>query len=434
MEFFDTLQRRASTNLRSFFRPADTTQRNMRNVLLDGVGVGLVNGIATFLPVFLVRLNASSFLIGLLTALPALAGMLLALPIGRLLEGRRNIVPWYTGARQAGFAAYLLIGLAPFVLPRDWVPVAVIIIWAMATVPQTMLNVAFTVVMGAVAGPDKRYLLMSRRWSILGLTTACSVALCGWVLNQFSFPLNYQLIFIGSFIGGVLSFAFASKIDIPDNLPLEKPVERLPRRQRIRENVAALRENAAYSRFVGSQMIFRFGMGLGMPLFPLYWVRELNATDAWIGVINTTASAVLLVAYFFWSAVTRRRGAGLVLRICTLGVAVYPLVTALTKTAAPLPIYAGVANLFIAGIDLVLFDILLGTSPKQHTASYVALYQLTTYMALFFGPLFGTALADTFGFTPALIVASTLRFAGLALFVLFDVGAVRGDGEQENAL
>lgn len=419
---FDSFQRQSVNLFRWVFAPADVQQRNTRNVLIDGVGVGLVNGIATFLPIFLVRLGASSFLVGLLTSLPALAGMLLALPIGRFLERRRNIVPWYTSSRMAGFAAYLVIGLAPFVVPQQAVPIVIILIWAFATIPQTTLNVAFTVVMGAVAGPDRRYYLMSRRWSILGATTAVSVALCGWVLDKVAFPFNYQVVFIGSFVGGVLSFAFASRITIPDNEP-PAAAEPLGWRERVAESVAALRENAPYSRFLASQFVFRFGMGLGMPLFPLYWVRELHATDAWIGVINTVASAVLLIAYFIWSSLTRKRGAGLVLRICTFGIACYPLLTALTKSATPLPVYAGFANLFVAGIDLVLFDILLGTAPKHHTASYVALYQLTNYVALFFGPFFGTSLSDTIGYMPALIFAAGLRFAGLAMFIFFDVGA-----------
>lgn len=421
MQLFDTIERYARSTFKAIFQPADTQQRNIRNVLLDGVGVGLVNGVATFLSIFLVRLNASSFQVGLLTALPALAGMLLALPIGRLLERQRNIVPWYTGSRMVGFAAYLLIGLAPFLLPRDRLAFVVIAIWALATVPQTMLNIAFTVVMGAVAGPSRRYYLMSRRWSILGVTTAVSVALCGWVLNQLPFPFNYQVIFIGSFLGGVLSFAFASQITIPDNPPPER-TEARGWRARIAETATALGKHPAYTRFVISQFVFRLGMGVGMPLFPLYWVRVLNASDAWIGVINTVSSAVLLIAYFIWSSLTQRRGASLVLRICSFGIACYPLVTALTTASAPLPLYAAFANLFLAGIDLVLFDILLGTSPKLHTASFVALYQLTTYIALFFGPFLGTMLADALGFTPALLFAAALRFAGLAMFVMFGVG------------
>src|SRR5262245_23388329 len=80
-------------------RPANAQERNVRNVLIDGIGVGLVTGVSTFLSVFLVRLGASPFLVGLLTSMPALTGIFLAIPIGRLLERQRNIVPWYSRAR-----------------------------------------------------------------------------------------------------------------------------------------------------------------------------------------------------------------------------------------------------------------------------------------------------------------------------------------------
>ena len=45
-------------------------------------------------------------------------------------------------------------------------PAIYIAIWAIATVPQAVVNVAFTMVMSAVAGPNQRYYLMSRRWSM----------------------------------------------------------------------------------------------------------------------------------------------------------------------------------------------------------------------------------------------------------------------------
>ncbi|KPV52496.1 MFS transporter, partial [Kouleothrix aurantiaca] len=208
-------------NFRTLLRPTNLEQRNIRNVLIDGIGVGIVSGVATFLSVFLVRLGASSFLVGLLTAMPALTGIILALPVGQLLERQRNVVPWYSRARVWVLGSYAITGMMPFLFPLELVPVPIIAIWAIATVPQTIVNVAFTIVMGAVAGPDRRYYLMSRRWSILGLTTAGTVALAGWALDQVAFPLNYQLVFIGSFAGGLLSFIFSSRIDIPDNDPAE---------------------------------------------------------------------------------------------------------------------------------------------------------------------------------------------------------------------
>ncbi|HEU4329246.1 MAG TPA: MFS transporter [Roseiflexaceae bacterium] len=404
--------------------PADVQQRNVRNVLIDGVGVGIVSGVATFLSVFLVRLGASPLLVGLLTSMPALTGIILSLPIGSFLERQRNIVPWYSRARVWVLSSYALTGLVPFVVMAEDSPIPIIAIWAIATVPQTIVNVAFTVVMGAVAGPRQRYYLMSRRWSVLGATTSLTVVLCGLVLDWISFPLNYQLVFIGSFAGGLLSFLFSSRIAIPDNEPPVREEQPGSWLSAVREGAAALRENRAYSRFLISQFVFRCGLTLSLPLFPLYWVRELQASDFWIGIINTVNSGVLLVAYFLWSSVSRRYGAGVVLRLCAFGLVLYPLLTGLTREVPPLALYAGLAGICMAGLDLVLFDMLLSTVPKRHAASYIALYQMTIYIATLLAPTLGTLLADLLGYAPALFVSAGLRLAGAVLFVLLGVGAV----------
>jgi MFS family permease len=422
---FGSFRRSIRRSIGWFAQPGSVAERNVRNVLIDGMGVGLVQGVATFLAVFLVRLGASPFLVGLLTSMPALTGMILAVPVGRMLERQRNIVPWYSRARVWVLGSYALTGLVPFLFPLDLAPLAIITIWAIATVPQTIVNVAFTIVMGAVAGPNRRYYLMSRRWSTLGITSALSVALVGWILDLMDFPINYQTVFIGSFAGGLLSFAFSSRIVIPDNDPSESAESTgHTLRERLAEGLAALRENAAYSRFLASQFVFRCGLALALPLFPLYWVRELNASDSWIGIINTVQNAVLLGAYFMWSALSRRRGAVLVLRLCAFGLGLYPILTGLTHSVPPLVLYAGLAGIFNAGIDLVLFDILLATCPKRHAASYIAVYQMTTYVAAFVAPLLGTFLADTLGYGPALFASGGLRFVGATLFVLLGVGVV----------
>jgi hypothetical protein len=75
----------ARAEIRALLKPTTTTEHNVRNVLIDGIGVGIVTGVSVFLPIFLARLGASSLLVGLITSLPALAGALFALPIGRFL-------------------------------------------------------------------------------------------------------------------------------------------------------------------------------------------------------------------------------------------------------------------------------------------------------------------------------------------------------------
>jgi hypothetical protein len=182
--------------------PSSQQELNHRNVVIYAIGVGITAGVGSFLSVFLVRLGASNTQVGLLTAMPALTGMLLSIPVGEFLSRRSNIVPWFARSRFAVLICYVLTGLVPFFVPQQATPTAIIAIWAVATLPQTLVSVAFTVVMGAVAGPGGRLNLMSHRWSVLGLTNSLP---CSSSARSSDFPLNYQLVFIGSWHGAPIA-------------------------------------------------------------------------------------------------------------------------------------------------------------------------------------------------------------------------------------
>ncbi len=409
--------------------PRTVEERNVRNVIVDGIGVGIASGIGTFLSVFLVRLGASSFQVGLLTAMPAMTGMLLAIAVSRFLERQRNIVPWYSRARFLVLFSYVLTGLVPFFF-RDQAPNVIIGVWALATLPQTIVNVAFTVVMAQVAGPNRRYYLMSRRWSILGFTNAVVVASVGRFLDVVAFPINYQIAFIASFAGGLLSLIFSSRIDIPDRQPEPDEADGEGGLARLRTQLGVIRESPRFARFLMSQFVFRWGLSMAIPLLPLYWVRQLNASDTAIGLINTVQGAILLVAYFFWSRMSRRWGERPVLLSASIGLVLYPFLTALTPVVEPLVFYAALAGFFAAGIDLVLFDILLATCPPKHQTTYVGIHQSTNNMAIFFAPLVGTFLADRIGIGPALMLAAGMRLAGFGLFYWLRVGVEGGQAAR----
>lgn len=400
------------------FRPATLEQRNQRNVLIDGIGVGITAGVGSFLSVFLVRLGASDFMVGLLTAMPALTGMFLAIPVGEFLARKRYIVPWFARSRFLVLSCYLLTGLVPFFV-RDHAPAVIIAIWALATLPQTLVSVGFTVVMGGVAGPAGRFTLMSRRWAILGLTNSLTVALVGQGLRLFGFPLNYQVVFLASTVGALISVIFSSSIRLP---PQPVSEARAGLVQTFRTHGGELRRNTAFVNFTISQFIFRWGMALALPLFPIYWVKNAGASDQQISLINSVQTMVLMFAYFLWANQTQRRGKRWVLLASALGVSFYPLLTALTPEPNILVIWAALGGFFTAGIDLVFFDIVLSTCPAEHQASYVGMYQTTIYIATFLAPLLGAALSDSVGIVPALILATVLRLAGFGLMARLGVG------------
>lgn len=398
--------------------PIDATpvqKRNFLSVQIDAIAIGLVNAATPFLPVFLTRMGATNFQIGLLTSMPGVTGLLLAIFIGRFLQSRRKIVPWFSLSRLLFVSSFAATGLATFIVPRELLVPTVLGIWALATLPQTALAVSFSVVMNAVAGPNHRYELMSRRWSILGITTAITVLLVGQLLNRLDFPLNYQVVFIGLSLGGLMSFYFSNRIELPEmEPPQSQPGRSLM--QKGRSYFHLIWSHKDFVRFSVNRIVYLSGALLGIPLFPLYYVREVQANDAWIGFISTSQTAVLTIGYLLWTQLSRRKGSRFVLLTTTLGLSIYPAVVALTHQVELIALLAGMAGVFQAGLDLVFFDELMRTVPIEYSATFVSLAQSMYHAVSIVAPIVGTFLADEIGIGGALGVSAAIRIIGFALF------------------
>ena len=301
--------------------PVDTTpaqRRNFRLAYADGLGVGLAMSSGAFLSVFLARLGATSAQVGLLTALPGIAGIALSIIAGRFLQSRRDIAPWFGALRVLQMLGYTFTGLVPFFVPQSQAVVAILWVWALVSIPQTMQSITFSVVMNGVAGPKGRYALMSRRWSIIGIVQSVCIALTGWLLDRTIFPTNYQFMFIVLSLGGIFAGVMGSRIRLPSvESPLRRP--EVPFREHLQETLDLVRNNPAFLRFLSKRVVYSGAAMLVAPILPLYYVRTIQASDSWIGLFSTVQTAVMLVGYFFWASMSRRKGARFVLLASILG-------------------------------------------------------------------------------------------------------------------
>lgn len=405
--------------LRWFKEPQVGSEVNRKNFLfvqIDAIGIGLANAAAPFLPVFLTRLGATNFQVGLLTSMPALTGLMLAMVIGGYLQRKSNIVPWFGTARLLVVLSYALTGIAPFIVPRQYLVFVILAIWALATLPQTIVSILFSVVMNTVAGPEGRFELMSRRWSIMGFTSAITVVIVGQVLDRLGFPFNYQLVFMVLSIGGLISYYFSSHLDLPVRVI---PVITLQgsKSQRLKEYWKLIFSQKPFINFALRRFVYLTGVSLAAPLFPLYFVRQLHASDAWIGLINTSSTAVMIVGYFFWVRRSRKHGTRMVLLWTTLGLSLYPFLVAITGRVEVVVLLAGMAGIFQAGMDLIFFDELMRTIPVEYSATFVSFAQSMQYLSAVVSPIIGTFLADTIGISGGLIVAASIRLLGFVLFL-----------------
>lgn len=391
-------------------------QRNFRYVQIDAVGVSISNVAAPFLPVFLTRLGASNFQIGLLSSMPGMTGLILAILVGRFLQTRTNVVPWYSLSRLTVILCYALTGILTLTVSEESVIIATLAIWAFATIPQTALAVAFSVVMNAVAGPEGRYALLSRRWAIFGLTGVVGTFIVTRVIDLVSFPLNYAMMFMVLSLGGFVSFYFSRKISLPDQVPPPLPSVRSPL-QSLRNYATLLREHPVFLSFATKRYVYLSALVLSQPIMPLFLVREVHATDSQIGTINMIFTLVMLVGYFLWPRISSRRGGRSVLLATTLGMTFYPALSAATPQVPLIMIYAGISGLFQAGLDLVFFDELMKTVPSEYSATFVALAQSMQYLSMIIAPLLGTWLANYIGLGGALWLSAGLRLFGFLLFL-----------------
>ena len=398
----------------------EVQKRNFRYVQIDAIGVSISNVAAPFLPVFLTRLGASNFQVGLLTSMPGVTGLIFAILVGRFLQTRQNIVPWYSLSRLFVISCYALTGVLTFVLSSKYTVVATLAIWALATLPQTALAVAFSVVMNAVAGPEGRYNLLSRRWAIFGLTTVVGTFFVTRMIDLMQFPYNYAVMFLGLSVGGLISYYFSNQIKLPDQTPLVfRPSSSAL--ESARNYYSLIRGAPAFTSFALKKFVYYSALVLSQPIMPLFLVREVKATDSQIGLITMAMTIVMLLGSFLWPLASRKFGGRFVLLATTLGMVFYPALTAATPQVPLIIVYAAIAGLFQAGLDLVFFDELMKTVPQEYSATFVSLVHSMQYFSAIVAPLAGTWLADWIGLGGALWVSAGLRLLGFLLFLKKDV-------------
>ena len=406
--------------------PSQSTRvRNWRLVQRDSVFIGIVNAAGTFLPVFLLRLGASPGDIGLLTALPALTAFSLAIPFGRWLQRRRNTVPWYSRLRLVAWSSYAVMAGAAAILPKEHAIPAILAIWALASLPSTAALVTFPLVMDGAAGPGGRFDLLGRRWAIAGVVGAISVGLGGQLLSAFPFPLNFEIFFVIISLAGAGSYLQSSRLAIPDQAP--QPASSAgPPTARVAGLWRLVVSNRPFIRFELRAFVYAASLGLALPVLPLFYVHEVGAPDAWIGVIGSAASAGNVLGYLAARQFARRRGATLTLLPALLVAGLVPAVMSQLSWLPAVAAMAFVLGVAGAGAQLALFDQFMRRIPPEHGVTFSSVDQTLSNLAIMVSPNIGGILAVAVGIRETMVFVSLVGLLAFAGFLIDARSTLRG--------
>ncbi len=392
--------------------------QNILYVTLDTALQGLMmGGIFSFISVFIVRLGASRLEASLLTSLPAIIMALASLPSGQVIQRQRDLVRFTNLVRAFHRGSILLVALLPFFTRRALVTV-IIVIWTLKAITNALLESSWMAVIAEVIPPHRRAEVNGRRWMILGIVTASATALFGYMLDRLPFPINYQIVFVISFVGGTLGMLFWGKLKIPENVSVAAE-ETVEEQRDLRERLTAYWRSFRIPSFVRYELtatIFRLGFSLPAALYSIYWIRHLEASDLWVGWQTTTNQLALIVGYAVWGKVVSRKGYFRPLLICSIGIGLYPVLTALATSQVWLPLISIIQGFFITGINLSLFDTLLAVCPSNRRPSFFAVNTMLVSVAIFIAPLLGSALAGVASVKAVFYVAGGIHLIAALLF------------------
>jgi MFS family permease len=409
---------RARRLWRQALRRRETVEeRNNWNLYLDIAWFGVLSGItSTFVSVFAIRLGASNTLVGLLVSLPALINIFWLIPSARIIERQRRRLPIIVRASFLQRLGYLLIALMPFVL-RTHRPEALVALVALITFPTAIATVAFTSLLADVVPADERAQVISIRSVLVSIVSTVTVLISGKLLDLLLFPFNYQLLFGVGFAASLVSLYHVSRIQVTDAVVVEQqPRRKISLATQLRRSVRQLIKQRDFVRFSASAFFFHWGLYLPSALYAIYRVRNLGASDTWIGLLSMVQNAVTIMAYLYWGRVASRKGNRFVLLISSLGIVLFPVLTGLSTRVEPLLLPSIIAGIFGAGFNLSFFNTLLEVCPQERRPSYVAINTALINVAAFLAPLLGTSLTNLLGIRNAFFIAGAVRLLGAGFF------------------
>jgi MFS family permease len=402
-----------------YAKPDTLEGRNTRNLYAETAWFGIINGLATtFVSVFALRMGATTAQVGWLAALPALVNIVWLIPAARIIERQRRRLPLILWSGLLQRVGYLAMALVPFLIVTGRVE-ALILVNTLITLPAAVINTAITSLIPDLTSPEQRGEVVSVRWLILAAAATGAALLGGWFLDLVVVPLNYQLLLGAGAVLSLISLRYLKRIRVPDAVLYGR--ETRPRQryswQHLRHSLASVRSHRGFLRFSLASFVFYWGLYLPGALWSIFRVRDLSASDTWIGLIAVVVDGSTIAGYFLWGKIIAKRGDRWVLIVTALGVTIYSLLTALIPSIGwmiPTSILGGFAW---AGCNLAMFNVMLGVCPAERRPTYVALYTALMNVTAFAGPLLGAALSDWLGIRSAFVVSSAVRGLGVLLFL-----------------
>jgi MFS family permease len=372
---------------------------------------------AAFLTIYAVRVGATPSQIGLLTALPAAISLLLSLPFAGLVRRMGAHRATWIGALFSRLP-FLLYALLPFLPDGSSQVIAILVIAAFLTIPNTLIGIGFSQLMMEAIPPEWRGTVVGVRNALFSIITFVVTMATGQILTRVAFPVGYQIVFIIGFLGAI-GTAFSLNHVHPLPSPAIQPASE--------ETKLSLKfpaylppvdgQGRRYLKILGILFLFNSINNMVSPLTPGILVNTLQLSDAWISFGTAANSMIVFLISMIIFRLVRRTGnrGGTALGTIFIAIQAAALGMARDPSGYVLSVIAG--GLGSGILSTAQFNYHLENVPEKNRSAWLSWNFMLGNAALLAGSLLGPLLARETNTGDALLLISGLRIAiGLVIF------------------
>ncbi len=387
---------------------------NLRIFIIFGILFELMNVFYNpYAMKFLERIGGNEFHFSLINSTKGIIMIFTALPAAFIIN---KIVDKQKVTANIVLVMAIIVLLMFFIpmLPMDYQVISFIVILALLMIPISIYNISYQNITAEIF-PIRRARVLSKRSIYTIVFTTMVTITSGLIFRYFAhdnseYILMYRIFYVMAFVFGLLAFFMFRKLQYT---PIETKES-----IKFKGSFKKVFRNKRFRKFVLSSTIFHFGWQMGWPLFSIYTIKTLGADEFWLSIITVGSAIVMLFAHRIWPRLIEKYGNGKIAFICTLGMAITPILYVVSKSLLVLAIFSSLSGIFTAGTITVLFSDMLEVVPENNRVIFVGYYNTLTSITLAVSPLVGHFFYEAKGIIYALIITSIFRLIGGMSFMI----------------
>jgi len=354
--------------------------------------------IAPFIPLFALSLGATKTLIGLVSSLPNITGLLSQVLWGSVVEIAKN--------------RKFLVILGGIVWSLFWIPISfvkevytLIILLTLQSILSSITVPAWTIMFIQLS---PKY----RRGEVIGnLNTASSLGyfvgsmIGGLILRQFGFV--YFIFYMICFLGIISKIVF---------IHVEEPVILSTRSfKEVLKSTFSLEitKNKKMVNLIGAIAFLNFSVSIAGPFFSVYIVKNLGGSIMDVAIISAIGFISRIIFYRPWGSLVDYLGTRTVMLSCIIPISFYPFVYAISNSLVWVYLYAFIGQASWAGFDTALFVYLSHILPHEKGSSSIAMYNMLTGLSSAVAPFVGGMVAEFTSIWFVFILSTLLRIISM---------------------